>query len=144
MSSTKSNAPKTLPSSASVTEYLSQLPIEKQQECEALIRIAKQVCDWPPVLWGDRIIGFGQYSYQYASGRSGIWPAFGFAPAGKRLTIYITNGFEGTLELNKQLVGASFGKSCLYLKELGDQNLSIVKELFRQAMEYRQKHDQAS
>jgi hypothetical protein len=46
-----------------------------------------------PRLWGENIVGFGDYHYKYASGREGDWFKVGFAPRKRNLTIYLNYGF---------------------------------------------------
>ncbi len=44
-------------------------------------------------MWGESIVGFGSYHYQYASGQQGDWPIVGFSPRKQNLSIYIMPGF---------------------------------------------------
>lgn len=44
-----------------------------------------------PRLWGS-IIGFGQYHYEYESGRQGDGPAGAFAPRKAASTVYLVDG----------------------------------------------------
>ena len=45
-------------------------------------------------MWGDSIVGFGEYHYKYKSGREGDWPITGFSPRKQNISIYIMPGFS--------------------------------------------------
>src|SRR5665809_49217 len=46
----------------------------------------------PPRMWGKSIIGFGEYHYEYKSGREGDAPAASFSPRKAATTIYLPDG----------------------------------------------------
>ena len=50
-------------------------------------------------MWGDGVVGFGDYHYRYASGREGDWFLAGFSPRKQNLTVYIMSGFAAYDEL---------------------------------------------
>jgi hypothetical protein len=86
-------------------------------------------------MWGDSIIGFGSYHYKYASGREADWFLTGFSPRKRNLTLYIMSGFEGYDDLLNKLGKHSTGKSCLYVKQLGDIDLEVLKELIGKSVQ---------
>jgi hypothetical protein len=47
-----------------------------------------------PVMWGNSMVGFGQYSYKYKTGREGTWFIVGFSPKKKNISVYCMSGFE--------------------------------------------------
>ncbi len=65
-------AAKTMPTYASVEDYLNSVPDEaKRQDSFALLELMEEVTGEKAVMWGDSIVGFGTYHYVYASGRRG-------------------------------------------------------------------------
>jgi len=54
----------------------------------------KRITGANPAMWGESIIGFGNYTYRYASGREGDWFLVGFSPRKLKLTLYIMSGFD--------------------------------------------------
>lgn len=80
-------------------------------------------------MWGPSIIGFGSYSYEYASGRTGDWPMIGLSPRKQNLTLYIMPGFDEYEPLLKKLGPHTTGKSCLYIKRLSDIDLPTLKKI---------------
>jgi len=89
-----------------------------------------------PKMWGDSIVGFGEYTYNYESGRSGQWMATGFAPRAQALTLYIMPGFDRYSELLGKLGKHKTGKSCLYIKKLSDVDRGILRELVDRSFQH--------
>ena len=80
-------------------------------------------------MWGNSIVGFARYRYQYASGRSGEWPIVGFSPRKNDLTLYLMPGFDGREALLEKLGKYKTGKACLYVKRLSDVDASVLRQL---------------
>ncbi|MGI9626661.1 MAG: DUF1801 domain-containing protein, partial [Longimicrobiales bacterium] len=94
----------------------------------------EEVTGEKPVMWGDSIVGFGRYQYNYKSGREAEWFVAGFAPRKAALTLYIMSGFEGHAALMEKLGKHTTGRSCLYIKKLSDVNEEVLAELVRQSV----------
>lgn len=128
-------APKTVPTNASVEEYLNGVsPETKRQDSFALLQLMEEVTGEEAIMWGSSIVGFGSYHYTYASGRQGDWMVTGFAPRKQALTVYIMPGFDKYDELLAKLGKHSTGKSCLYIKRLSDVDLDVLRELVAQSV----------
>ena len=118
---------KTRPTSASVAAFLKTVADdERRKDCQTLVKLMKQATGAPAKMWGPSIVGFGTYRYVYASGRQGDWPLVGFSPRKQDLTLYIMAGFARYAALMKQLGKHKSGKSCLYLKRLGDVDMAVL------------------
>lgn len=87
-------------------------------------------------MWGDSIVGFGSYHYKYSSGREGDWFQIGFSPRKQSITLYIMSGFDRYEGILKNLGKFKTGKSCLYANKLKDINISKLKELLIESVEY--------
>ena len=74
---------------------------QRREDSFSMLKLMEEVTGETAVMWGESIIGFGSYRYQYASGRKGEWFLTGFAPRKQNLTLYIMAGFE---EYDGQLV----------------------------------------
>lgn len=77
-------------------------------------------------------IGFGRYTYRYATGRSGESMKIGLASNANYISVYAAAFFEQGFiaELNKDRLGkASVGKSCIRFKRVSDINLDVLKEI---------------
>lgn len=121
---------KTKMNDASVDAFLNTVVDErKRQDCFTLVDLMTEATGAQPRMWGDSIVGFGEYHYKYASGREGNWFLAGFAPRKQNLTLYIMSGFDQYDELLGKLGKHSTGKSCLYIKRLDDVDMATLREL---------------
>ncbi len=128
---------KTTKTKASVTEFIAQQPREEtRRDCATLVKMMKRITGEPAAMWGPSIVGFGTYSYVYASGHSGDWPLAAFSPRKQDLTIYVLQGFAGAPALVKKLGKIRTGKVCLYLKSLADVDQVALEELITRSVEY--------
>jgi hypothetical protein len=121
---------KTIPNTQSVQNYLADISNEqKRRDCMALQQLMEEVTTEDAVMWGDSIVGFGTYHYNYDSGREGDMLMTGFSPRAQNISIYTIAGFKHYDALMKSLGKHKTGKSCLYIKKLSDVNLDVLKEL---------------
>lgn len=121
---------KTKPTKASVSAFLAAIPDEqRRKDGQAIAKLLREVTGEKPVLWGSSIVGFGTYVYEYADGREAEWPLVGFSPRKSELVVYVMPGFERYADLLARLGKHRIGKSCLYLKKLGDADPAVLKEI---------------
>ena len=121
---------KTKPTKISVASFVAKIADErKRADAKALIAMMKDATKSEPVMWGSSIVGFGSYSYAYASGQTGDWPIIGLSPRKQNLTVYIMPGFEEFGDLLGKLGPHTTGKSCLYIKRLSDIDVPTLKKL---------------
>jgi hypothetical protein len=52
----------------------------RRKDCRAVLKIMKKATKAKPKMWGPSIVGFGDYHYQYESGREGDWFLAGGRP----------------------------------------------------------------
>lgn len=126
---------KTIPNNKNPVAFLKQ--IENQQrrnDCFELLEMMKKITNEPPIMWGDSIIGFGRYDYQYKSGHKGYCFLTGFSPRKTSLTIYIMSGFEHYSKILSQLGVYKHSISCLYLKKLDDVDRFLLKILIEKSI----------
>ncbi len=136
---------KTQENDASVEAFLNAIEDEtKRRDSFTILDMMRKVTGAEPKMWGDSIVGFGKYQYQYASGRKGDWFWVGFSPRKQDLTVYLTYGFEQHTDLMKQLGRHKTGKACLYIRKLADVDLAALEELIRRSAEPHLKRDQVS
>ncbi len=122
---------------ANVEAFLNSLTDErKRRDAFAILDIMKKATKAEPKMWGNSIIGFGNYHYKYESGREGDWFVTGFSPRKQNLTLYIMPGFERYNELLKKLGKHKTGKSCLYINTLDDVDLPTLRELVKQSVKH--------
>lgn len=125
---------KTQPTNASVQEFLDVLERPDQQADSAvLLRMMGEATGDSPKMWGPSIIGFGQFHYRYASGRTGEWFRVGFSPRKRAFSIYLSGGLSHHEAALTKLGKYTRGKSCLYIKRLSDVDLNVLDAMIQKA-----------
>lgn len=84
---------KTKPIKKSVTAFIKSIENKRRADCQTLLYIMKRVTAIKPVMWGNSIVGFGEYHYIYKSGREGDWFITGFSPRKQNISVYMMPGF---------------------------------------------------
>lgn len=126
---------KTKQNDQSVTDFLKAVPDERRRDDSfAILDLMKEITGQEPKMWGDSIIGFGNYHYKYATGREGDWFVTGFSPRKQNLTLYIMSGFDEYDDLLTKLGKYKTGKACLYINKLTDVDLAVMRELIRKSV----------
>ena len=121
---------KTKRNNSSVKDFIDSVENDiRRKDSKEVLKIMKEVTSEKPVMWGSSIIGFGTYHYKYKSGQEGDWPIVGFSPRKQNLTIYIMTGYDDLESLTKKLGPHKLGKSCLYIKNLDDVDISVLKKI---------------
>jgi len=106
----------------------------RREDAYKIMSLMEEVTGAKPEMWGDSIVGFGAYRYEYESGRSGEWFLTGFAPRKANLTLYIMSGFSRYQELLAKLGKHKTGKSCLYINRLDDIDMKVLRRLVKESV----------
>ena len=123
---------KTKPTKEKVKDFLNRVPdAARREDCFAVAKMMEEITGEKPKMWGPSIVGFGTWTYKYASGRQGDWPVAAFSPRKQDLTVYLGVDFEKKDELLSQLGKHKTGKSCLYIKRLSDIHIPTLKKLIK-------------
>ncbi|HEX4949961.1 MAG TPA: DUF1801 domain-containing protein [Blastocatellia bacterium] len=126
---------KTKKNDASVADFLNAIPDEaRRKDCFAVLELMKKATKAEPKMWGSNIVGLGDLHYKYASGREGDWFQMGFSPRKENLTLYFMPGLHLHEDSLSRLGKYKIGKSCLYLKSLGDIDIKVLKEMMAQTV----------
>jgi len=126
---------KTQRNDASVEAFLNSVENErKRANSFAILELMREATGEEPAMWGSSIVGFGSYHDRYASGREGDWFTVGFSPRVQNLTLYIMSGFEGYEALLEKLGKFRTGKACLYINELADVDVAVLRELVQRSV----------
>ncbi len=102
---------------------------KRREDAFALDALFRRITGYQPKMWGPSMVGYGSYHYIYESGREGDFLATGFAPRKANLSIYIMPGYQDYSSILARLGKHKTGKSCLYLNNLSDVDLSVLEEL---------------
>ena len=123
---------KTQPTNASVAGFLGDtIPEKRRPALLQLDRLFQDASGFAPKMWGDSIVGYGSYRYTYASGRTGVFLATGFAPRARAISIYIMPGYADYSNILDRLGPHKTGKSCLYISALDDIHQTVLATLIR-------------
>ncbi|MCY3627453.1 MAG: DUF1801 domain-containing protein [Gammaproteobacteria bacterium] len=126
---------KTQPTEASVAKFLDGISDSKKQEdTQTIVEIMERVSGYPAKMWGESLIGFGQYTYTYKSGRTGEWSLVGVSPRARNISIYIMPGFDNYQDLMQQLGKFKVGRSCLYINKLQDVDVQVLETLIERSV----------
>jgi len=122
---------KTQPTKQNPSEYLQSItPESKQADAKIIYELCKKVTKQKPILWGDAIIGFGEYSYRRKNESvDRKWMKTGFSARKAYLVLYILSGLEDEQDLLDKLGKYKTGSSCLYIKKVSDINLAVLEQL---------------
>ncbi len=126
---------KTQKNEASVEDFLNAIPDEtRRQDCFTVLELMKKATKAEPKMWGGSIVGLGDFHYTYATGREGDWFQMGLSPRKQNLTLYLMSGLEAHRELLAKLGKHKTGKGCLYLNNLADVDVKVLKEIIVQTV----------
>ena len=126
---------KTKKTNKSVSQFIKAIDDpERRKDCETLAKLMKHVIGKEPKMWGESIVGCGDYHYKYASGREGDWFPVGFSPRKQALTLYLMGGFGQNPDLMKKLGKYTMGKGCLYVKRLADIDQEVLAKLLKESI----------
>lgn len=119
---------KTQPNDANVDTFISRIehPTRKA-DAKVLLELFSKVTKQTPVMWGDAIIGFGNYSYRNSKGEYN-WLMTGFSPRKSNLTLYVMQGFSTYSDELLTLGKIKHAKSCLYINKLSDIDLNALEQ----------------
>lgn len=127
---------KTQPNNQSVEAFIDSIEPEwKRDDARELLKLIGNISGEKPVMWGDSIVGFGNYHYKYESGREGDWFLAGFSPRKTSMTIYMMGGFEGQDTALEKLGKHKKSVGCLYVKKLADIDLKVLEEMTIRSIE---------
>lgn len=124
------------PNDNDAREFVERVPGRvRRRDAETLLEMFGRITGEPPRMWGPSIIGFGEYHYTYASGRSGDAGAAGFSPRTASTTVYLPDGVAEYADELSRLGEHSTGLVCLYLKNLDAVDLGVLESIVRSSYE---------
>ena len=132
---------KTKPNNANVHEFIISAADTEQKRKDSfeLLKLMEDFTGYRPQMWGDSIIGFGNYHYKSERSRQeGDWPLIGFSPRKSAISLYVYTGCSGQEDLLKDLGKFKMGKSCIYVKKISDIDLEVLKKIMRSTIEFLQ------
>jgi hypothetical protein len=127
---------KTKKNEKNVEDFLNSLDDKKKQDSFIILNLMREISGEEPKMWGDSIVGFGEYSYKYKSGKEGTWFKIGFSPRKQNFTLYLMSGFKGKEDILARIGKYKTGKGCFYINKTEDVDLDVLKELISESHEF--------
>jgi hypothetical protein len=123
---------KTKRSEASVESFLKTLSDSQQQtDSRTIVGMMQKISGDPPKMWGPAIIGFGNMTLKYDSGRELEWMKIGFSPRKGNIVVY---GMAAEAIKANDLGKFKTGKGCLYIKKLSDVDVSVLERIIKTSL----------
>ena len=121
---------KTKKTELSVDTFLDQISEDqKRSDSFSIRKLMENATKAEAKMWGSSIIGFGDRSLKYPSGRELDWFVMGFSPRKQNFALYISGAVSKQTELLKKLGKHKTGKGCLYINKLSDINIEVLNEI---------------
>ena len=121
---------KTEKSDASVKDFINSLENDQRRlDSIVILEMMQKATGEEPKMWGGSIIGFGNVSLKYESGRKFDWFKIGFSPRKQNQALYGLDNVKEQQEILQKLGKYSTGKGCLYINKLEDIDKAILKKI---------------
>lgn len=131
---------KTKQTSASVEDFLHALADEQQRaDSFEIVKMMERATGEKAKMWGPSIIGFGQTTLKYDSGRELDWMKIGFSPRKANLTLYLSCSVQKHAKQLDRLGKHKTGKGCLYIKRLSDVDTGVLQEIINTGLDHPKK-----
>lgn len=128
---------KTKPTDIAPDQVIAAISDEgKRADAGKLLAIFEEATGKPPVVWGEKLIGFDLYRYTRGTGRQYEIYATGFAVTKKRITLHMYLEGPAMQEYVRRLGKATAGKSCVYINKLADIDMEVLREMVQTAISY--------
>jgi len=130
-----SSKSKSTQNATSVKEFIASLDEQTLKDSESFIEMMQKISGSKPKLWNVGTIGFDTYHYKYDSGREGDSFIIGFYPRKGKITVYLMDGTARYSELLTKLGKHTTTGYCVYIKHLGDVDLSTLEQILQRSYE---------
>lgn len=127
------------PTDKDVHEFIDGIEKDrKREDARILVDLFEEISGYPPVMWGESMIGYGQYHYEYASGHKGTAFRTGFAPGkSNRMSLYVLIPYSDVMDSYLERLGKhKSGKACLYINKLADVDMDVLREIIEASVNY--------
>lgn len=133
---------KTQPTDKNVTDFLNAIEKEqKRTDAFEILKMMQEISGDKPVIWGENIIGFGQYSYKTKSGCSGDWFTCGFSPRKTSFSLYLMGcDIKQSQDLLDVLGKHKTGVGCLYINKLADIDKEVLEKIIKRTIKIQTGH----
>ena len=119
---------KTKKTGADVSQFINAIEDdERRSDCKAIAALMRKATKSKPKMWGDSIVGFGEFEYVDRAKETHQWFQCGFSPRKAALTLYLMGGYPKDAASLKKLGRVKTGGGCLYIKSLEDVSVPALR-----------------
>ena len=126
----------TKPTQVPVEEFLDAVePAVRREDSKVLDALFRKVTGVASEMWGPTIVGYGEYSTVYASGRKVRCCRTGFSPRKAKHSLYVSCSCGAEEDPAFTALLGRLGKhargdgGCLYVNKLTDVDLVVLEEM---------------
>ena len=124
----------TLATDKNVQQFIDNIEhTRRQHDANSLVTLLEKISGHKAVIWGEDIIGFGQYEYHYKTGKTGFWPTISFTADKDSISINVMLGFADYEKLLNKIGRVKHSKTTLTLHKLSDIFMPALEDLLTQA-----------
>jgi len=121
---------KTKPTGASVEKFLASVDnAGRREDAATVLDMMNRVTGAAPLMWGDSLIGYGEYAYSRADGSRHRFFLTGFSPRKANMVVYAMTGLKNHSGLRERLGPHRHSVSCLYLGRLKNIDLGVLEQI---------------
>ena len=121
---------KTKKNKKSVKAFIDSIESPKRRaDAQYVLSLMKEVSGKKPAMWGDRIVGFGDHTYVYKTGREVDFFVIGFSVRKDLTTLYIMPGYQDFGDMLKKLGPHKKGAACLYIRDMDKIHKPTLKKM---------------
>lgn len=128
---------KTQITNVKVSDFLNSIEDQtRKSDAKIIDKLMQKISGKKAKMWGPSIIGYGIEHLKYESGRELDMPILAYSPRKPRLVLYVLNGGEERYsDLLENLGKHKTGKVCLYIKNLKEIDLQVLKKIIERSLE---------
>lgn len=132
---------KTLPTDTDVITFLQEKSVSEKNfaDLHQLMQWMQNISGYSAKMWGTAIVGYGSYSYTYASKHAGTAPLIAFSPRKNGISFYLFTGLPEHEPLLKGLGKFTRGKACIQIKQIADIDMAVLEKIATTTIHYLRK-----
>ncbi|MBL8048626.1 MAG: DUF1801 domain-containing protein [Chthonomonas sp.] len=130
---------KTQRNDASVADFIANADPTRRADCEQMLAILQEEVG-VAAMFGDSIVGCGEYKYKKGRREEVTWFVAGFSPRKGSFTIYLSGGYDEQKDLMAKLGKFKVSVACLYVNKLADIDLDVLRQMVRRNTEVMRRH----
>ena len=121
------------PNDTDIAKYISEFEQTRRQlDAQLLQQMMTRVSGKPAVMWGDQVIGFGQFTCVHKTGRQWDWPVISFLLEPGRISLYVMSGLDNYERQLKQLGKHKVASNCIHIFKLTEIDMTVLEKLMTQ------------